>query len=50
MASLFAARKNPLLLGGFIGAAAAAIDIQIIGNKEAINKVDLCKYLTRLMK
>lgn len=37
-------------IAGFLGSVAAAIDVQIIGNKESINKVGLCKYITRLMK
>lgn len=37
-------------IASFVGSVAAAIDVQIIGNKEAINKVGLCKYITRLMK
>ncbi|MCH9627861.1 MAG: Bifunctional protein HldE [Chlamydiales bacterium] len=50
LASLFAAKGYPILLGGFVGSVAAAIDIQIVGNKEAVHKVDVCKYITRLMK
>jgi len=50
LASLFAAKNLPLVLGGFVGSVAAAIDVQIVGNKEAVNKVDVCKYITRLMK
>ncbi len=34
----------------FIGAAAAAIDVQIVGNKTTINSVDLEKYLIALLK
>lgn len=50
LASLCAVMKYPLLLTGFIGSAAAAMGVQIIGNKEAVNKVSLSKYITRLMK
>ena len=34
----------------FVGAAAAAIDVQIVGNKTTIDSVDLEKYLTALLK
>jgi rfaE bifunctional protein nucleotidyltransferase chain/domain len=37
-------------VAGFIGSLAAAIDVQIVGNREPVNKSALCKYLTRLMK
>lgn len=50
LASLFAARKEPLLLGGFVGSVAAAIDVQIVGNREAVKKPEVCKYITRLLK
>lgn len=50
LASLFAAKKHPLILGGFVGSVAAAIDVQIVGNKEPISKIDLCKYICRLLK
>lgn len=40
----------PPILSGFLGSIAAAIDVQIVGNKEAVDKVALCKYVTRLMK
>lgn len=35
---------------GFLGAIAAAMDVQIIGNREAIEKVPLKKFITRLYK
>lgn len=50
LASLCMAKGYDPLLAGFLGSIAAAIDVQIIGNKEAIKKVELCKYVTRLMK
>ena len=50
LASLCAAHQFPLLLTGFIGSAAAAMGVQIVGNREAISKIGLCKYITRLMK
>ena len=34
----------------FLGATAAAIDVQIIGNQSTINKADLVKYITALLK
>jgi rfaE bifunctional protein nucleotidyltransferase chain/domain len=34
----------------FLGASAAAIDVQIIGNQSTINKADLVKYITALLK
>jgi rfaE bifunctional protein nucleotidyltransferase chain/domain len=50
LASLAAAKHYPPLLTGFLGSAAAAMGVQIVGNKEAISKASLCKYITRLMK
>jgi len=50
LSSLFLAKQYPMLLAGFIGSLAAAMSVQIVGNREAINKVSLCKFLTRLMK
>lgn len=37
-------------LSAFVGAAAAALDVQIVGNKRTINRVDLFKYITALLK
>jgi len=34
----------------FLGATAAAIDVQIIGNESTINKIDLIKYISTLLK
>jgi len=34
----------------FLGATAAAMDVQIIGNESTINRVDLIKYVTALLK
>ena len=34
----------------FLGAIAAAIDVQIIGNESTINKIDLIKYISTLLK
>lgn len=44
------ASNVPFELAAFIGSVAAAIDVQIVGNKESVDKVALCKYLTTLMK
>lgn len=38
------------LMCGFLGSAAAALDVQIVGNREAISKTSVCKYITRLLK
>lgn len=37
-------------LAGFVGALAAAMDVEFVGNKESIRKVPLCKYITRILK
>lgn len=37
-------------LAGFVGALAAAMDVQIVGNKESIRKVPLYQYITRIIK
>lgn len=50
LSSLCLANKNSLLFSSFIGAVAAAMGIQIIGNKEPIKKEPLLKFLTRLLK
>ncbi|MFN0065597.1 MAG: PfkB family carbohydrate kinase [Chlamydiales bacterium] len=50
LASACMAKGYSPLISGFLGSVAAAIDVQIIGNKEAINKPGFCKYVTRLLK
>lgn len=50
LSSLCFANGYPPILSSFIGALAAAMDVQIVGNKHPIEKSKLCKYLTRLMK
>lgn len=50
LAAACAAKGYSPLLAGFIGSAAAAIAVQIVGNKEAIHKTAICKYVTRLFK
>lgn len=50
LASLSATKGYNPMVSGFIGSAAAAMDIQFVGNKEAIEKIAFCKYITRLFK
>ncbi len=50
LAAACAAKGFPPLLTGFMGSVAAAMGVQIVGNKESIQKVALCKYMTRLLK
>lgn len=50
MASLCAAKGYSPLLTGFLGSAAAAMGVQIVGNRESIDKIALSKYITRLLK
>lgn len=37
-------------LAGFLGSAAAAMDVQIVGNKKCIEKIPFLKYITTLLK
>lgn len=50
LAALSAAKKYPLTLSGFFGSIASALSVQIIGNKEPIQKTPFNKFLTRLLK
>ncbi|MEQ8666527.1 MAG: PfkB family carbohydrate kinase [Rhodospirillales bacterium] len=50
LASICHAAGTPLEIASFVGAAAAALDVQIIGNQRTIDKVELFKYITALMK
>lgn len=50
LSSLCLASGLPLMLAGFVGTLAAAMSVQIIGNREAIQKSSLLKFLTRVMK
>ena len=50
LSSLCMAKKFPPVIGGFLGSLAAAMNVQMVGNQEAIKKQQLCKYLIRLMK
>lgn len=50
LAALSAVKQYPSILSGFLGSVAAAIDVQIIGNKHEIQKPEFCKYVIRLLK
>ena len=50
LAALSAAKGYPPILSGFLGSVAAAIDVQIIGNKHEIQKTGFSKYVLRLLK
>lgn len=50
LSSLAFAKGFPPEISAFLGSLAAALDVQIVGNREPVKKVPLCKYLTRLMK
>jgi len=50
LAALCLAKGYPHAFSGFIGSIAAAIDVQIVGNRAPVHKSDLIKYLTRLIK
>jgi bifunctional ADP-heptose synthase (sugar kinase/adenylyltransferase) len=49
ISSLCLANRVPFDVAAFIGSAAAAVDVQIVGNKESVGKVALSKYLNTLM-
>lgn len=50
LSSLAFANKLPTKLAGFLGSAAAAMDVQYIGNKECIEKIPFLKYINTLLK
>jgi rfaE bifunctional protein nucleotidyltransferase chain/domain len=50
ISALCMAKGYDLELAAFLGSIAAAMSIQFVGNKEVINKAQLCKFLTRLLK
>ncbi len=50
LSSLCMAKKFSPVIGGFLGSIAAAMSVQMVGNQEAVKKVQLSKYLVRLMK
>lgn len=50
LSSLCMAKGLPLMIAGFLGSAAAAMSVQMVGNLEAIKKASLSKFVTRLLK
>jgi len=50
LSSLCLAKGLSFKLAGFIGTLAAAMSVQIIGNREPIRKSSLAKFVTRVMK
>lgn len=50
VSALCLAKGVPHDVAAFIGSTAAAIDVQIVGNKESVDKAKLLKYMTTLMK
>lgn len=50
VSALCLAKGVPHDVAAFIGSTAAAIDVQIVGNKESVDKAKLLKYITTLMK
>ncbi|NGX35222.1 MAG: Bifunctional protein HldE [Candidatus Anoxychlamydiales bacterium] len=50
LSSLCKAKKYSLLLSGFIGSIAAALNVQVVGNKEYVRKETLNKFIIRLLK
>lgn len=50
LSSLCLAKGLPVMLAGFIGSAAAAMSIQVVGNQESVKKSALSKFLARLLK
>jgi rfaE bifunctional protein kinase chain/domain len=50
LAALCAARGIDAELTAFIGSVAAAMDVQVVGNRESIRSVPLAKYVATLLK
>jgi cytidyltransferase-like protein len=50
LAAMCSAKKYPPILSAFIGSLAAAMSVQMIGNREPIKKDALCKFAIRLLK
>lgn len=50
LSSLGFAKKYPPLFSSFIGSVAAAMSIQMVGNKHSVQKASLYKFITRLLK
>jgi sugar/nucleoside kinase (ribokinase family) len=40
----------PAEVAAYVGSVSAALDVQIVGNRESIKSVDLFKYVTTLLK
>lgn len=50
LSSLCFAKGYPPILAGFIGSAAAAMSVQVVGNQDSVKKAPLAKFITRLLK
>ncbi|MGD2169790.1 MAG: PfkB family carbohydrate kinase [Chlamydiota bacterium] len=50
LSSLCAVKNYPLSITALVGSIAAALDVQIVGNKEPVKKASLMKFLIRLLK
>ena len=50
LAALCAARGLDPEITAFVGSVAAAIDVQVVGNRESIRSVPLAKYVSTLLK
>lgn len=50
LSALSLACKQDIKVAGFLGSAAAALDVQIVGNKKCIEKIPFLKYITVLLK
>ncbi len=50
LSSLVFAKGYDSKMAGFLGSAAAALDVQIIGNSKCIEKIPFLKYITTLLK
>ena len=50
LASIFLGSGVDPEISVFLGATAAAIDVQIIGNQSTVNNIDLVKYVSALLK
>ena len=50
LSSLALAAGQSVEIAGFLGSVAAALDVQIVGNKKCIEKIPFLKYITTLLK
>ena len=48
--AMCAAKGYPVMLSGFFGSIASALNMQMIGNKEKIGKIPFNRFLIRLLK